>query len=135
MFSACHQFCSLKNEIQKVPYATLKSEFKSQQMELSYDQRHGDYIITKGPAQAIINVFYLTTYDEVFKDGLEHRFMWFFQESPLSFPVRLIEKPFGTVMFYGQRVPVPHDGIEILKYLYKDDWWLEKPPVGCPSTN
>ncbi|CAG5126311.1 unnamed protein product [Candidula unifasciata] len=128
-------FCLLKNEIEKVPYSTLQAEFKSQQIDLTYDHRHGDYIATRGPAQAIISVFYITIYDEVFKDGLEHRLMWFFQDKPVSFPARLIESPFNTAMFHGQQIPVPHDGIEILKYLYKDDWWLEKPPIGCRSPN
>uniref|UniRef100_A0A0B6Y8J1 LicD/FKTN/FKRP nucleotidyltransferase domain-containing protein n=1 Tax=Arion vulgaris TaxID=1028688 RepID=A0A0B6Y8J1_9EUPU len=126
-------FCLLKNDIQKVPWHTLQENFRASNLDLSYDVRHGEYIVTQGPAQAILSVFYLTPYDEIFQDGFEHRLMWFFQDNPVSFPSRLIESPFNTVLFHGQPLPVPHDGIEILKYLYKDDWWLVKPPPGCPE--
>ena len=57
----------------------------------------------------------------------------FLQNQPLSFPVHLLVPPFSKVDFHGQKMPVPHDEIEILKYLYKDDWWLEKPPPGCET--
>jgi hypothetical protein len=124
-------FCLMKDEIQKVRWVDLQADFKANNMDLSYDYRHGEYVVTQGPAQAILTVFYLTPFDEVFLDGFEHRFLWFFQDNPVTFPNRLMEAPFSTVEFHGRPIPVPHDGIEILKYLYRDDWWIEKPPMGC----
>ncbi|XP_050391690.2 uncharacterized protein LOC126810586 [Patella vulgata] len=46
-------------------------------------------------------------------------------------PSRFMESPFKTTNFYGKQIPVPHEDIEILKYLYPNDWWLEIKPPGC----
>ncbi|CAL1539864.1 unnamed protein product [Lymnaea stagnalis] len=124
-------FCVLKSEIQKIPWKTLKEQCLAEDINLTYDYRHGQYIFTKGPAEVILNVFYVTPFGEVLEDGFENRFLWFFQDNPLSFPARLMEAPFKTLPFYGRQIPVPHDDLEILKYLYKDSWWLEKGPPGC----
>lgn len=116
-----------------MPWEKLKGHFLAENINLYYDYRHGIYIISNGPAEVIINVFYITPFGEVLQDGFENRFLWFFQEHPLSFPVRLLEPPFKKIPFHNRQMPVPHEDIEILKYLYKHDWWLIKSPPGCPQ--
>ncbi|KAH9508674.1 hypothetical protein Btru_049597 [Bulinus truncatus] len=126
--------CVMTSEMQKIDWSTLKNYFYSENIYIARDYRHGTYIITKGPAEVIINVFYVTPFGEVLLDGFENRFLWFFQDNPLSFPERLMEAPFKTMPFHHRQLPVPHDDLEMLKYLYKNDWWLEKKPPDCEAT-
>jgi len=48
-----------------------------------------------------------------------------------SYPAKLVKSPLPTSKFGFFNVPVPRDGNEITKYLYRDDWWKEVKPVGC----
>ena len=48
-----------------------------------------------------------------------------------TFPAQLVETPLPQVPFGGIMLPAPREGIEIQKYLYPDDWWMEVKPVTC----
>lgn len=48
-----------------------------------------------------------------------------------TFPTRLLKKPLPRMPFGNYTLPVPREGIEIQKYLYPDDWWIEVKPVTC----
>ncbi|KAK0056686.1 hypothetical protein Bpfe_013904 [Biomphalaria pfeifferi] len=124
-------FCALTSEIHKIDLLTLRKHLEPEGVTVVRNYRRGTYTITKGPAEVVINVFYVTPFGEVLQDGFENRFLWFFQDSPLSFPQRLMALPFKTMPFHNRPLPVPHDDLEMLKYLYKDDWWIEKKPPDC----
>ncbi|KAF4524835.1 hypothetical protein B566_EDAN014318 [Ephemera danica] len=47
------------------------------------------------------------------------------------FPPNLVTPPLPTKLFGGINVPVPHEGIEIQKYHYADNWWKEVIPSNC----
>ena len=47
------------------------------------------------------------------------------------FPSRLVQKPLPKVKFGHFNISVPREGIEIMKYLYRFDWWKVVKPVGC----
>ena len=48
-----------------------------------------------------------------------------------TFPTVLVEKPLPDVPFGGITMPAPREGIEIQRYLYPDDWWMEVKPITC----
>ncbi|CAN8017768.1 hypothetical protein HPB47_019393 [Ixodes persulcatus] len=47
------------------------------------------------------------------------------------FPAELIAVPMNVVPFLGTKVAVPHEGIEVLKYMFPDTWWKEIIPPNC----
>ncbi|XP_043275572.1 uncharacterized protein [Venturia canescens] len=47
------------------------------------------------------------------------------------FPPQLAIPPLPTKQFGGFLVPVPREGIELQKYHYPNDWWLEIKPTDC----
>ncbi|BFZ09609.1 hypothetical protein BsWGS_12648 [Bradybaena similaris] len=125
-------FCVLKTEIQKVSWEWLQETFQANHMGVTYNLRQGEYLISRGPAQAVITVFY-QSHSEARLDGLGHKLLGFFYKHPVSFPSRLLKAPFSKIVFHGKAMPIPHEDVQILKHLYPEDWWLEKPPPGCSS--
>ncbi|CAG5119040.1 unnamed protein product [Candidula unifasciata] len=126
-------FCVLKTEINKVPWDRLQGMFKANHMGMVYDMRHGEYLITRGPAVAVLTVFDETNSGEARRDGVVYRLLRFYQNNPESFPSRLLKAPLSKIVFHGQPMPIPNEDDAILKYFYPDNWWLEKPPPGCPT--
>ena len=51
-----------------------------------------------------------------------------------TFPAGLVENPLPEVRFGGIMMPARREGIEIQKYLYRDDWWMEVKPITCGKT-
>ncbi|XP_005100136.1 uncharacterized protein LOC101845102 [Aplysia californica] len=126
--------CVMREQIQRPGWHNLHKAFQSRNLPIVYDYRHGEYSIVDGSAEVVINVFYSTVWEEVLHDGWEHRFLWFFQDQPVSFPRRLLALPLPKIKFHGKDMPIPHDDLEMLKYLYRDNWWLVKTPPGCPPS-
>ena len=48
-----------------------------------------------------------------------------------TFPSGLVESPMPKAKFGFFHISVPRGGDEILKYLYRDNWWKEVKPLGC----
>ena len=48
-----------------------------------------------------------------------------------SFPTRLVQKPLPKVKFGFFNISVPREGIEIMKYLYRNNWRKVVKPMGC----
>ena len=51
-----------------------------------------------------------------------------------SFPFRFVKGDLEKVEFAGRRIQIPRDGIEIMKYLYRYDWWTVKKPKNYNCT-
>uniref|UniRef100_A0A6V7JGT6 Uncharacterized protein n=1 Tax=Bracon brevicornis TaxID=1563983 RepID=A0A6V7JGT6_9HYME len=47
------------------------------------------------------------------------------------FPPQLVIPPLPAKQFGGHFMPVPREGIELQKYHYPKDWWLEMKPTDC----
>lgn len=47
------------------------------------------------------------------------------------FPPQLVIAPLPAKRFGEHFVPVPREGIELQKYHYPNDWWLEIKPTDC----
>ncbi|XP_050588927.1 uncharacterized protein LOC126921406 [Bombus affinis] len=54
-----------------------------------------------------------------------------FSPSLQCFPPRLIIPPLPAKLFGSRLIPVPRGGIELQKYHYPNDWWLEVKPTDC----
>ncbi|XP_018404872.1 PREDICTED: uncharacterized protein LOC108781418 [Cyphomyrmex costatus] len=54
-----------------------------------------------------------------------------FSPSLQCFPPQLVIPPLPTKQFGGRLMPVPREGIELQKYHYPNDWWLEIKPTDC----
>lgn len=48
-----------------------------------------------------------------------------------TFPSWVVEPPLPQAKFGHFNIPLPKGGFEILKYLYRDNWWKEMRPRGC----
>lgn len=48
-----------------------------------------------------------------------------------TFPSSLVESYMPKMRFGFFNISVPRDGVEILKYLYRSNWWKEVKPIGC----
>ena len=125
----------MKDQLSAVDWSSLSQAFLSHNLQLAYDSRHGEYNLRDGPAHLVINMFYTSAavfnFNDALHDGWEHRLLWFFQQEPITFPSRLLTPPFPEITFHGRNMSIPREELEILKYLYRDDWWMEKSPPGC----
>ncbi|XP_066593950.1 uncharacterized protein [Prorops nasuta] len=54
-----------------------------------------------------------------------------FSPSLQCFPPQLAIPPLPNKQFGGRLMPVPREGIELQKYHYPNDWWLEIKPTDC----
>ncbi|KAF7391960.1 hypothetical protein HZH68_011503 [Vespula germanica] len=57
-----------------------------------------------------------------------------FSPSLQCFPPQLVIPPLPAKQFGGRLMPVPREGIELQKYHYPNDWWLEIKPTDCTET-
>ena len=48
-----------------------------------------------------------------------------------TFPSSLVESYMPKMSFGFFNISVPRGGVEILKYLYRSNWWKEVKPIGC----
>ncbi|XP_057325932.1 uncharacterized protein LOC130667987 [Microplitis mediator] len=51
------------------------------------------------------------------------------------FPPQLVIPPLPAKQFGGRLIPVPREGIELQKYHYPNNWWLEIKPTDCVELN
>ncbi|XP_029672695.1 uncharacterized protein LOC115241192 isoform X1 [Formica exsecta] len=54
-----------------------------------------------------------------------------FSPSLQCFPPQLVIPPLPAKQFGSRLMPVPREGIELQKYHYPNDWWLEIKPTDC----
>ncbi len=123
--------CVLYSDWNQVDPGYMYRQFRWEQLGLQFNGRRGIYEIRYAQSQA--NIIF---YDWVDSDkkwlqriGWEN---WIFQKwRNRKIPAHLIKSPLPFVKFYHLKLPVPHSGIELQKYLYPNDWWLEVKPPGC----
>lgn len=122
--------CALESQFSNISNAHLQQIFKQEGMSITFSWQNGVYEVSLGRAVGYIHLF------AVSKDGTlafswEQSLWRLFGYTQVPFPVNLLDVPLNTVIFHGKPMPVPHEGIEILKYLYPKDWWLEVRPPNC----
>ena len=123
-------FCILNEDVKSVEEAFMMKTFRSYGMTLTYDARHGLYRVTYKNGVVELVVFQLSEdYGSLKRVGWESKL---FMEKPTAkFPSRLAAPPLPTMKMNGIDLPIPHEEIEIQKYMYPDDWWKEMKPPNC----
>ncbi len=123
--------CVLLGEWNVVDAGYICRQFRWEQLGLVYNGRQGVYEIRYGQAKANL-IFYDwvdDTREWLQRTGWEN---WIFQKwRNRKIPAKLVKTPLPYVKFYHLKIPVPHSGIELQKYLYPNDWWREIKPPGC----
>lgn len=80
-------------------------------------------------------MFYTTRENKMVRDSWQNRYFVYWGRD-LPFPEVLLKAPLPTMKFHGRSgIPVPWGDVELLKYLYKEDWWMEMPPPGCEGVS
>lgn len=125
--------CLLNEELTRFEEAFLIRLFKRKGLSLSYRTSDGIYLVTNNDVKPVVRLYLFEH-----SDGNYRRVGWRNRLVPPDncdrvhcFPARLIAKPLPTENFMSLRVPVPREGIEIQKYLFPDNWWLDSQPEQC----
>eukprot|EP00795_Rhopilema_esculentum_P013662 gene13662-4565_t len=117
-------------ELDNIDEDKLLSDFKAKGIKILYRPWFGAYRITRGRSRGDLMIFknYSGTMNRV---GIESYAFFVNYRKHHIFPAHLIEKPLPTLKFCGIKMFAPRGGIELQKYHYRNDWWLEKKPNGC----
>ncbi|KAK7107636.1 uncharacterized protein [Littorina saxatilis] len=132
-------FCALDSHFVNASSSQLKDAFAERNLVIEYDWRRGVYDVSLLQGKVLGHIYVFTTsimrgeneLHLAMPGGWMNKMRRRFGHKQVSFPVWLLKEPFEATKVNGVDVPVPHDGIEMLKYLYPDDWWLELKPPGC----
>lgn len=146
------EFCIIGDELTRQDTSLVNRLFKTQDLILEYDVLDGTYWIKLSsdarhsgvpPAQPntldvsarLIQFQHSKLSDTVMrKAGLKRSLLpEDCDNSPLleCFPSRLALSPLPLIKYGSHNLPGPKEGIEIQKYHYPDDWWLQRkiPPT------
>jgi hypothetical protein len=124
-------FCVLKHELVNLNEDKLDDTLKSFGLYYEYNSRRGKYVVYFKTVSAEITVFERVG-SHMERTGWEKRLLPHYYLNYQRFPHTLIEKqPLNTVEFNYLQIPVPHEGFEIQKYLYPENWWRIIKPKGC----
>ncbi|XP_042910176.1 uncharacterized protein [Parasteatoda tepidariorum] len=133
------ELCVLNKELTAVDEGILNRIFKSHSLVIIYNSAGGFYKVNK--FEENVPTATLTVFEE---DQLTHqmrRVGWIHRVLPPNsceelncFPPELISEPMPTIMFGTNKVPVPRDSIEILKYLFPNSWWEDITPFHCRTS-
>ena len=81
---------------------------------------------------ANVDIFFYYDYGgTMMRTGYESWLLYLHYRLYHSFPSRLVQQPLPTVKFGFFNISVPRGEIEIMKYLYRFNWWKVVKPVGC----
>ena len=121
-------------ELDKIDEDTMLRDFREKGIEIVYRPWFGAYRITRRRARGDLMIFknYSGTMNRV---GLESYAFYINYQKHHIFPSREIEGPLPTIKFCGVEMQSPKGGINFQKYHYRDDWWLEKKPLGCDGAD
>lgn len=153
------EFCVLNAELLQYDEVFLIRSFRKADLELTYDSSEGRYIVrTINPAPRIrqetpdeairpdtpeVQLIVFAADKEIKSssfDEMLHRVGWKrrmlppdceYSQSLECFPKRLIDPPLELKPFGMKDLPVPHEDIEMLKYHFPDNWWIETKPLNC----
>lgn len=117
----------------KLTWEEFKAKFSAAEVRV-FDKLKSSGSLTLRPKSSSANVDIYLYYDRggyMMRSGYEQ---WLFCINYLlyhTFPSRLVQKPLPKVKFGHFKISVPREGIEIMKYLYRFNWWKVVKPVGC----
>lgn len=106
--------------------------FTKRGLDVKFVPQHGRYRISDGQEEIDVMIFV-----DYWRDGMMRRTGWetwpFFVNYRWhhTFPAWLVEPPLPKLPFAGRNMSVPKGGVEIQKWLYRNNWWKETKPIGC----
>lgn len=133
------EFCVNNKELSAFDENFIDRLFRKHNLTLLYDSAEGIYSITDHVFQPGAQIK-LIVFEEDPKLDVMRRIGWKRRMLPPNcedsksldcFPVRLLRKPLPMKLFGSEQLPVPWESLEILKYHYPDNWWLEVLPLNC----
>ncbi|RWS11576.1 uncharacterized protein B4U79_12499 [Dinothrombium tinctorium] len=130
------ELCLLNEEISNFDETFVFRTFKREGLLIEYSSSDGVYTVTtfngSDPFAKLIIFEENQVINQYRRVGWKNRLIPPDSCSLIHcFPPRLIEKPLETVTFMGVELPVPREEIEILKYLFPNDWWKDLEPEEC----
>lgn len=145
------KLCTVTGGLDSVDAEELRLEFSRANLDIAYerteaayavrDQKFGRQVSRPGHVvpEVLIVLWQLNEAlrvngerENVYRRmGWRHRLLPPGSEALEEFPERLIDAPLRLVTFSGLPVAIPHEGVELQKYHYKDDWWTEVKPPAC----
>lgn len=131
------ELCLRNEELSDLDEGQLLKSFRRYGVNAYYDSANGLYRATLRDGSSACEV-YLYVFEE---DKIVHRVRrvgWKNRLLPPDscdtlhcFPVSLLTPPLKETTILGATVNVPHDGIEVLKYMFPDSWWKGEVPPKC----
>lgn len=125
--------CLLNEELERFEEAFLIRTFKRKGLSLSYQSSDGVYLVSQKGDKPIVKLYLFEQLNGNYRRvGWRNRLVPPDSCEPVHcFPTRLVSKPLPTERFMSMRLPVPREGIELQKYLFPDNWWLDLEPEEC----
>ncbi|XP_028408020.1 uncharacterized protein LOC114530626 [Dendronephthya gigantea] len=120
----------------QIPKAEFLKPFRERGIEV-YDMTwmSSCYYFTRGKfAQVDIDIFY-NFHGLMQRSGLITWLLYYNYKKYHSFPEWMVEKPLPKMQFIDVQIEVPRGGMEILKYLYPNDWERPFTPAACKVNN
>lgn len=131
------ELCLQNEELSRLDEGQLLKSFRRHGVLAHYDSANGLYRAKLKEGSGACEV-YLYVFEEdkivrrVRRVGWKHRLLPPDACDTLHcFPVSLLTPPLKETTFLGARVSVPHEGIEVLKYMFPDSWWKGEVPPKC----
>lgn len=136
-------FCLIGNLLDEQDEGYIQKVFKSQNLQLEYDMLDGIYkahpmeeqSTNKGVLFGRLFLFQESSVGSMMlrKAGMKRAILPEDCENPLleCFPDLLARQPFSMIKYGPHELPGPREGIEIQKYHYPDDWWLQRKFPSC----
>lgn len=86
---------------------------------------------SKLPLYVDLFIYYEYKFGMMWRSGLEAWLFFLHYRMHHAFPVRLVDAPLPKTKFGFFEIAIPRGNEEVLKYLYRYDWWKEVRPAGC----
>lgn len=128
------EFCLLNKEVTKLPSKSIQKAFSAFGLHVTYLSRCGYYRIILPNKPVIVKLVLFSEISDkygVLKMKVECQSWLGDTKTSHTFPKLLIDPPLPLVSLNGIALPAPHEGVEIQKYLYPDNWWFEVRPDEC----
>uniref|UniRef100_A0A915KN61 LicD/FKTN/FKRP nucleotidyltransferase domain-containing protein n=1 Tax=Romanomermis culicivorax TaxID=13658 RepID=A0A915KN61_ROMCU len=130
-------FCILNEDLAEYDELYFRRNFFRQGFDIEYKATEGYYIVRPKKVEYHYGSLRLHLFEKrpnlkiIRRIGIKYRLLPDTSESIHSFPSRLIKSPINTLSLSNLKFPAPREGIEIQKYHYKNDWWIEIKPEEC----
>ena len=120
------------DDISLVNFNEIYNAFLEYGISMHYVYYSGVYKVSYGKMTGDIMVFKDYYHDGIMRRiGIESWLLFIHYRYYHQYPKHLTQKPLPKLKFAGLLFQVPHQGIEIQKYMYPNNWWKELKPKDC----